>query len=208
MYNKKIKVIGVSVVVVGFLAFTGWKIYSQYQDNKAQEVRQEQLVKEAEEKDKLLQKIRDKELANSHQYKFNQQKREEVKDSKLDKDDLNLTKRFNRSEVEFHAKTILSINDEESRQKAIENLPLTKSASTRYFGKTDNVYYGGYKDVSVNVVFSGVDYSESDVNYSANIIAKVTSSNKATKQYEKQEKVETISLTINYKGTEIDSWSY
>ncbi|MGF2716099.1 hypothetical protein ACQUY5_28360, partial [Bacillus cereus] len=145
-------------------------------------------------------------LKNSNSYKFNKQEREEVKDSKLDKDDLDLAKRFNRSEVENHAKAILSINDDETREYAMNNLPLSKEATTKYFGNAKNIFYGGYNDVNVQIMFTGVDYSETDKSYRANVLAKVVSRNKGKEN--DTPKVETVSLVIEYRSNEITGWKY
>ncbi|MEC2463366.1 hypothetical protein P9X10_00445 [Bacillus cereus] len=201
--NKKVLISLGVVVVVGI---GGWIGYSKYEDHRLYEMQQDQLVKDAQERDKKLEELRKSELKNSNAYKFNKQERKEVKESKLDKDDLDLAKRFNRSEVETHAKTILSINDKESREYAMNTLPLSKEATKKYFGNADKIYYGGYNSVSVAIQFTGVDYSETDKNYKANVIAKVTSRNKGDDKV--QPKVEVMSLVIEYRGNELLGWKY
>lgn len=201
--NKKVLI---SLGVVAVVGLSGWFGYSKYTDHKNYELQQDQLVKDAQERDKKLEELRQKELKNSNSYKFNKQEREEVKDSKLDKDDLDLAKRFNRSEVENHAKAILSINDDETREYAMNNLPLSKEATTKYFGNAKNIFYGGYNDVNVQIMFTGVDYSETDKSYRANVLAKVVSRNKGKEN--DTPKVETVSLVIEYRSNEITGWKY
>lgn len=127
-----------------------------------------------------------------------------TKKSDLTDNNLNLAKRFNRDEVAQQAQLILGIISDETRREAIDKLPMTDSAYEKYYGDSNNIYYGKYtKDVDVNIVFAGLDYSDSDKNYSANVLAEVTyyGDNNQSDQ-------ETISLVIHYNGREITSWSY
>ena len=55
-------------------------------------------------------------------------------------------------------------------------------------------------------MYTGVDYSETEKNYKANVIAKVVSRNEG--QENVAPKVETISLVIEYRSNEITGWKY
>jgi hypothetical protein len=189
--SVKWAVIGVSVVLTLII---GLLVYRGYQNTQLKNERLNQLIKQADERSKKENSTKPRVNLGQH-----------VKKSKLNEKDLDLTQRFDQFDVENHAKIILGIINEKTRLKAIKDLPLTDDAMQKYFGRgNDNIYYGRYtKDVNVDILFAGLDYSKTSDDYNADVIANVTyyGDNAQTDS-------EVVSLTIHYKGLEIDGWDY
>lgn len=187
--RRMLIVVGVLVLV----AITSISFYSNYKDKSINEKRMEKLVEDARKREKELNELSDKGRHISEENKSN-----------LTEEDIDLTDRMDREDVENHATTILGIVSDDSRLKAIETLPLTKNAQDKYFSNASNIYYGSNRDsASVEILFVGLDYTTSNEDYHANIICNVTYSNKGEVTDQ-----ETVSLVINYKNAKIDSWNY
>ena len=176
------------VVLIGVLVVNGVKTS---QKKSLEEQRLDELVEQARERADNLEKAREGvEVSKENE-------------SNLTEEDVDLTKMMTKDDVRNHAMAILSIMDDESRLQAIEKLPLTDSAKKKYFGNADNIFYGDYDDLNIDILFSGLDYEDNTQDYHANVICNI----RYMKDGEEVDS-EVVSLVINYKDSLINSWNY
>lgn len=124
--------------------------------------------------------------------------------SDLTENDLRLTSFYSIEDIEKHARLILGVIDDESRQLAVEGLPISETLANENFGSGDNIYYGLLTDnVIIETNHIGFDYPSTDGDYNAIIVADVTKSS-----HDDVKQTETVTLRINYNRGQIENWFY